>query len=257
MTQEVWALDVPDRLVAAQQPVLSFKSIGWRAMGQQQPIRIRADSVINVPQPCVTLIVNQRQEVIGYTLGIDVTARDLGDVPQAKIYDGACALGPGLQLLDGDTLPELSLTLEVMREARSIWRGDVALRLEPLPVADWIAWLYREMSFPHGAFLMLSVPFAFPADFTLHHGDSVTITDWYVDVRKYRRLTHDSILRSRSATGGTPRHNLRQSRRSSKPRSRRAWNWSPCAAVRARARRAAFDWRRASSHPLRRMKNLN
>ena len=177
MTQEVWTVSVPDRLAAAQRPVLSFKSIGWRALGQQQPLRIRADSVINVPQPCVTLIVNQRQEVVGYTLGIDVTARDLGDLPQAKMYDGACALGPGLQLLDGDTLPEFSLTLEVVRDTRSILRGDVALRLEPQQVADWIAWLYREMSFPHGAFLMLGLPFAFPADFTLHHGDSVILTD--------------------------------------------------------------------------------
>jgi 2-dehydro-3-deoxy-D-arabinonate dehydratase len=176
MTQEVWALSVPDRLVATSRPVVSFKSIGWRALGQQQPLRIRADSVINVPQPCVALIVNQRQEVIGYTLGVDVTARDLGDQPQARMYDGACALGPGLQLLDDDTLPELSLTFEVVRDTRSIWRGDVALRLEPQQVADWIAWLYREMSFPHGAFLMLNVPFAFPADFTLHHGDSATIT---------------------------------------------------------------------------------
>jgi 2-dehydro-3-deoxy-D-arabinonate dehydratase len=176
MTQEVWVVSHPDRLMAAQKPVLSFKSIGWRAVGQQQSMRIRADSVINVPQPCVTLIVNQRREVVGYTLGIDVIARDLGDLPQAKIYDGACALGPGLQLLDGDTLPELSVTLEVVREARSILRGDVALHLKPQQVGDWIAWLYREMSFPHGACLMLGLPFAFPADFTLHHGDSVTIT---------------------------------------------------------------------------------
>ena len=176
MTQEVWALNVPDRLAAAQRPVVSFKSIGWRALGCQQPLRIRADSAINVPQPSMTLIVNQLQEVIGYTLGIDVTARDLGDLPQAKLYDGACALGPGLQLLDGDTLPELSFTLGVVRDTRSILRGDVALRLEPQQLTDWLAWLYREMSFPHGAFLMLNVPFAFPADFTLHHGDSVTVT---------------------------------------------------------------------------------
>jgi 2-dehydro-3-deoxy-D-arabinonate dehydratase len=177
MTQEVWVVSQPDRLAAAQKPVLSFKSIGWRVVGQQQPMRIRADSVINVPQPCVTLIVNQRQEVIGYTLGIDVTARDLGDLPQAKIYDGACALGPGLQVLDGDTLPEFSVTLEVVREARSILHGEAALHLEPQQMIDWVAWLYREMSFPHGAFLMLGLPFAFPADFTLQHGDRVTITD--------------------------------------------------------------------------------
>lgn len=177
MTQEVWVVSNLDRSAAAQRPVLSFKSIGWRVVGQQQPIRIRVDSVINVPQPCVTLIVNQRQEVVGYTLGIDVTARDLGDLPQAKIYDGACMLGPGLQVLDADTLPELSLTLEVVRDARAILRGEAALHLEPSQVADWIAWLYREMSFPHGAFLMLSMPFAFPSDFTLQHGDRVTITN--------------------------------------------------------------------------------
>ena len=71
----------------------------------------------------------------------------------------------------------LSLTLEVVRDTRSILRGDVALRLESQQLTDWIAWLYREMSFPHGAFLMLDLPFAFPADFTLHHGDSVSLTD--------------------------------------------------------------------------------
>jgi 2-dehydro-3-deoxy-D-arabinonate dehydratase len=175
MTQEVWVAPQPDRLGMAQRPTLFFKAIGWRALGQQQAIRIRADSVISVPQPGVTLIVNQRQEVVGYTLGIDVTASDLGDLPQAKIYDGACALGPGLQLLDGDTLPELSVTLEVVREARSTLRGEAVLRLEPQQVADWIAWLYREMSFPHGAFLMLGLPLTFPADFTLQRGDRVSI----------------------------------------------------------------------------------
>jgi 2-dehydro-3-deoxy-D-arabinonate dehydratase len=176
MTQEVWAISVPDQLEAAQRPVLSFKSIGWRALGQQQPLRIRADSVINVPQPCVTLIVNQRQEIVGYTLGVDVTACDLGDLPQARLYDGACALGPGLQLPNGDTLPELFLTLEVVRDSRSILRGEAALRLEPQQMTDWIAWLYREMSFPHGAFLMLGLPLAFPTDFTLYRGDSITVT---------------------------------------------------------------------------------
>jgi 2-dehydro-3-deoxy-D-arabinonate dehydratase len=175
MTQEVWAVSVPNRFAAAQQPVLSFKSIGWRAMGQQQAIRIRADSSRSVPQPCVTLIFNQRQEVVGYTLGVDVVAHDLGDLPQARLYDGACALGPGLQLLEGDTLPELSLMLEVARDTRSILRGAAALSVDLPQLADWIAWLYREMSFPHGTFLMLDLSFAFPADFTLQHGDSVTV----------------------------------------------------------------------------------
>jgi 2-dehydro-3-deoxy-D-arabinonate dehydratase len=177
MTQEVWRMGSPDQLAATQQPALSFKSIGWRAVGQQHPIRIRADSIINVPHPCVTLIVNQRQEVVGYTLGIDVTASDLDDLPQATIYDGACALGPGLKLLDGDDLSKISLTLEVVREARSILRGEAALHLEPRQLIDWIAWLYRAMSFPHGAFLMLGLPFAFPVDFTLQYGDRVTITN--------------------------------------------------------------------------------
>jgi 2-dehydro-3-deoxy-D-arabinonate dehydratase len=176
MTQEIWRISVPDRLAAAQRPVVSFKSIGWRAMGQQQAIRIRADSVINVPQPCVTLIINQRQEIVGYTLGVDVTACDLSDLPQAKIYDGACALGPGLHVLD-DRLPELSLALEVIRDTRSIFRGGAVLQLEPQPLTDWIAWLYREMSFPHGVFLMVGLPFAFPADFTVHHGDAVSVSD--------------------------------------------------------------------------------
>jgi len=175
MTQEVWVVTLPDRLAVPQRPALSFKSIGWRAVGQQQPIRIRADSVINVPKPGVTLMINQQRDIVGYSLGIDVTACDLGDQPQAKLFDGACALGPSLQLLDGDALPEISLRLEVVRETRSVLRSEAALSYEPQQVADWIAWLYREMSFPHGTFLMIDVPFAFPADFTLQHGDSVSI----------------------------------------------------------------------------------
>src|SRR5512145_451557 len=132
MTQEVWGCgvtyersrearrtessvgDVYDRIYAAQRPELFFKAIGWRVVGHRQPIHIRADSAWNVPEPELTLIVNQHQEIAGYTAGNDLSARSIeGEnplyLPQAKIYDASCALGPGLQLLDDVELRDVPI----------------------------------------------------------------------------------------------------------------------------------------------------
>ncbi len=176
MTQEVWVLTPPDRLAATARPLLSFKTIGWRVVAAPQPLHIRADSVINTPEPCLTLIINQQREVVGHTLGLDVTARSLGDHPQAKIFDGSCALGPALMLDSANPVSTLPFTLEVTRYNRSIWRGTTAWQVEAADVAEWIAWLYQELSLPHGVFLMINLPIAFPPDFTVQPGDHVRLT---------------------------------------------------------------------------------
>jgi 2-dehydro-3-deoxy-D-arabinonate dehydratase len=200
MTQEVWGCgvtyersrdarraessmgDIYDRVYAAQRPELFFKAIGWRAVGHQQPIRIRADCAWNVPEPELTLVVNQHQEVAGYTIGNDLSARSIeGEnplyLPQAKIYDASCALGPGLQLLaDVDSLRDLSITLEIIRASRSVFRGETRTSRITRHFEDLIAYLFRELSFPHGALLMTGTGIVPPDDFTLAVGDTVTIT---------------------------------------------------------------------------------
>jgi 2-dehydro-3-deoxy-D-arabinonate dehydratase len=200
MTQEVWGCgvtyqrsrearraesstgDIYDRVYAAQRPELFFKAIGWRAVGHQQPIRIRADCAWNVPEPELTLVINRHQEIAGYTVGNDLSARSIeGEnplyLPQAKIYDAACALGPGLHLLDDEnTLRDLSITLEIVRAARSAYRGETRTSRITRRFEDLVAYLFRELSFPHGALLMTGTGIVPPDDFTLAAGDVVTIT---------------------------------------------------------------------------------
>ena len=200
MTQEVWGCgvtyqrsrearraesstaDVYDRVYAAQRPELFFKAIGWRAVGHQQPIRIRADSAWNVPEPELTLVINQHQEITGCTIGNDLSARSIeGEnplyLPQAKIYDAACALGPGLQLgEDVEALRDLPITLEIVRVSRSAYHGETRTSRLTRRLEDLIAYLFRELSFPHGVLLMTGTGLVPPDDFTLAAGDRVTIT---------------------------------------------------------------------------------
>jgi 2-dehydro-3-deoxy-D-arabinonate dehydratase len=174
--------DVYDRVYAALRPELFFKAIGWRAMGHQQLIRVRADSVWNVPEPELTLVINRHQEIAGYTVGNDLSARSIeGENPlylsQAKIYDAACALGPGLQLVDDvATLRDLSITLEITRAGESAFHGETRVSRITRRFEDLIAYLFRELSFPHGVLLLTGTGIVPPDDFTLAIGDTVTVT---------------------------------------------------------------------------------
>ncbi len=200
MTQEVWGCgvtylrsrdarraesstgDIYDRVYAAERPEVFFKSIGWRVVGHQQLIRVRADCAWNVPEPELTLVINRHQEIIGYTVGNDLSARSIeGEnplyLPQAKIYDASCALGPGLQVMDDvNTLHDLPITLEIARASRAAYRGETRTSHITRRFEDLVAYLFRELSFPHGALLMTGTGIVPPDDFTLAAGDTVTIT---------------------------------------------------------------------------------
>ena len=116
--------DVYDRVYAAQRPELFFKAIGWRVVGHQQPVRCRADSDWNVPEPELTLVINQHGEIVGYTAGNDMSSRSIeGEnplyLPQAKIYNASCALGPAIQLLDVDRLHDLPIEISIERDGQA------------------------------------------------------------------------------------------------------------------------------------------
>jgi len=173
--------DVYDRVYAAQRPELFFKAIGWRVVGHQQPVRCRADSDWNVPEPELTLVINQHGEIVGYTAGNDMSSRSIeGEnplyLPQAKIYNASCSLGPAIQMLDVDRLHDLPVEISIERAGRVVFYGSTRTTHMNRKMDELVAYLFRELSFPQGVFLLTGTGIVPPEQFTLTHGDLVSIT---------------------------------------------------------------------------------
>jgi 2-dehydro-3-deoxy-D-arabinonate dehydratase len=173
--------DVYAKVYDAERPELFFKAPGWRVAGHGMPIRIRRDSRWNVPEPELTLVVNARGEIAGFCAGNDVSSRDIEGanplyLPQAKMYDGSCALGPGIALCGREALADLTIDLAVRRAGRSIFTGSTRTSQIRRPLQDLVDYLRRELDFPHGVFLMTGTGIVPPDDFSLEHGDVVRIT---------------------------------------------------------------------------------
>jgi 2-dehydro-3-deoxy-D-arabinonate dehydratase len=174
------AKDVYARVYDAERPELFFKAPGWRVAGHGMPIRVRADSRWNVPEAELTLAVNARGEIAGYCAGNDVSSRDIEGanplyLPQAKIYDGACALGPGLVLAGADELRDVPIRAEVLRAARTIFSGETRTSRMRRPLGQLVAYLVRELAFPRGVFLMTGTGIVPPPEFSLEPGDCARV----------------------------------------------------------------------------------
>lgn len=173
--------DVYDRVYVAQRPELFFKANGWRVVGHQQPVRIRPDSSWNVPEPELTLALNQFGEIIGYTAGNDMSSRSIeGEnplyLPQAKIYTASCALGPAIYLVEPGTLYALPVAITIERAGREVFHGSTNTAKMNRRLEELAAYLFRELSFPQGVFLLTGTGIVPPEQFTLAHADRVTIT---------------------------------------------------------------------------------
>lgn len=178
---ESLSADVYERVYTAERPELFFKAIGWRVVGAGQPIRIRRDSRWDVPEPELTLVINQPGEIVGYCAGDDVSSRSIeGDnplyLPQAKIYTGACALGPGLVMSQTPDLNDVPIHLEIWRAEDLIFQGDTRTSQMKRPFEELVAYLKREMDFPSGVFLMTGTGLVPPDALTLRPGDLTRIT---------------------------------------------------------------------------------
>jgi 2-dehydro-3-deoxy-D-arabinonate dehydratase len=173
--------DFYQRVYEAERPELFFKATRHRVVGHGGKVRIRADSSWNVPEPELTLVLNRRGEIVGYTIGNDMSSRSIeGENPlylsQAKIYDGSAALGPCVLVCEGLFPPDATIALSIMRGSASIFEGSVAVSLITRRFEDLAAYLFRECSFPQGALLMTGTGIVPPAPFTLQRGDTVSIT---------------------------------------------------------------------------------
>jgi 2-dehydro-3-deoxy-D-arabinonate dehydratase len=179
--EESQVADVYARVYDAQRPELFLKSVAWRVCGDGEPIGVRADSEIDVPEPELALVCNARGEVVGFTVCNDVSSRSIeGEnplyLPQAKIYSGACALGPGIvpiwQVPDPSAL---TIDLTVHRDGGIAWKGTTSTALMHRGFDDLVAHLFRQAVFPNGVVLSTGTGLVPGLDFSLHAGDEVTI----------------------------------------------------------------------------------
>ncbi len=173
--------DIYDKVYDAERVELFFKASGWRVGGQNAPVRIRSDSHWNVPEPELTLAINRENRIVGYCAGNDMSSRDIEGanplyLPQAKIYTGACALGPGIVMADADEMADLSIRMEIVRHNSVVFDGATKTSKMKRPLTELVDWLGRELDFPQGVFLMTGTGIVPPDDFTLKGGDVVRIT---------------------------------------------------------------------------------
>ena len=173
--------DAYERVYVAERPELFFKAPGWRAVGHGDTVRVREDSRWNVPEPELVVVVNSRMEVIGYTAGNDVSSRDIeGEnplyLPQAKVYNGSCSLGPGIVLSGPDSMRELRIAMSIRRGGEAIFEGEVDTSQMKRSPEELTEYLGKELDFPVGAFLMTGTGIVPEDDFTLRVGDWVGIS---------------------------------------------------------------------------------
>ena len=170
-----------DRVYSAERPELFFKSTASRTVGTGGKVRIRADSAWNVPEPELTLLVSPGGLITGYTIGYDMSSRDIeGEnplyLPQAKVYEGSCALGPGILVAEGPLAASTEIAIEIERAGQIEFAGKTALtELKRYP-KTLVEYLFRDNSFPQGCFLMTGTGIVPPSTFTLASEDLIRIT---------------------------------------------------------------------------------
>jgi 2-dehydro-3-deoxy-D-arabinonate dehydratase len=179
-THESEVKDVYEKVYEAKRPELFFKSPGWRVVGPGMRIRVRKDSQWSVPEPELTLVVNRFMEIVGYCAGNDVSSRDIeGEnplyLPQAKVYDGSCALGPAIHLVVEAQLADVHIELFITRDSKSVFKGHTKSSEMKRPLTELTRYLGQELSFPQGAFLMTGTGIVPPDGFNLQAGDLVRI----------------------------------------------------------------------------------
>ena len=171
-----------DKVYTADRPELFPKCRPDRVGGPGDPVRVRADSNWSVPEPEFTLVIAPDQRIVGYTIGNDMSARDIeGDnplyLPQAKVYNQCCAVGPCV-LLPESPLDKAGTVIElkIERGGSEVFRGETNLGEFAREFEDLVSWLFREYDFPDGALLLTGTGIVPPDEFTLENGDQVHIS---------------------------------------------------------------------------------
>lgn len=164
----------------AERPELFFKSTASRCSGTGEPVYIRSDSHWNVPEPELTLFANRYGKIVGYTIGNDMSSRDIeGEnplyLPQAKCYERSAAIGPCLWVPEHPIDPDTKISMEISRNATTVFSGQISINQMKRKHDELIGYLFRAMRFPNGVYLMTGTCLVPPNEFTLQEGDIVHI----------------------------------------------------------------------------------
>jgi 2-dehydro-3-deoxy-D-arabinonate dehydratase len=173
--------DFYDRVYVAERPELFMKATPNRVVGHRGKVAIRKDATWSVPEPELTLLANPGGKIVGYTIGNDMSSRDIeGEnplyLPQAKVYDRSCALGPGILISEEPIPTSTEIHMQILRAGNPVFTGSTTLSELKRTFSVLLEYLYRDNSFPNGCFLLTGTGIVPPDQFTLHQQDEIRIT---------------------------------------------------------------------------------
>ncbi len=180
-TESDFSATAYDRVYSAARPEIFFKAVPYKVAGPGEPVGIRRDGKWNVPEPELALVFNRRGELVGYTIGNDMSSRDIeGEnllyLPQAKVYDGSCALGPWIVVGETEAAARRwSIKISIRRRGREVFAGRTAVKQIKRTFGELRDYLFRAQTFPLGAVLLTGTGIVPPDAFTLAKGDVVAI----------------------------------------------------------------------------------
>ncbi|MDB6031303.1 MAG: Fumarylacetoacetate hydrolase [Verrucomicrobiales bacterium] len=170
-----------DRVYEAPRPEIFFKSVPEKVVPMGDAVGIRKDAKWNVPEPELVLILNSRGHLVGYSIGNDMSSRDIeGEnllyLPQAKIYDRSCAMGPFIRVGASEAEARTwTIQVQILRQGNLVFRGDTSVSQIKRSFDELAGYLLRSQTFPHGVALLTGTGVVPPNDFTLQVGDRITI----------------------------------------------------------------------------------
>jgi 2-dehydro-3-deoxy-D-arabinonate dehydratase len=170
-----------EKVYTAERPELFFKATPRRVVGPEAMVRIRRDAKWSVPEPEVALMVSPGKQIVGYTIGNDMSSRDIeGEnplyLPQAKVYNRSCSIGPVVTLAEAlPPLEQVTINMVILRGGQTVFDGQTTLGQMARTFIDLVWWLGRENTFPDGVILLTGTGIVPPDQFTLASGDQIII----------------------------------------------------------------------------------
>lgn len=177
-----------------ERPELFLKATPSRTVGPRDAIGVRGDSEWDVPEPELGIVLH-REQVVGYTIGNDVSSRDIEGVnplylPQAKVYDRCCSLGPCVATPDVVEDPhDLTMSLTIERDEEIVYEGSTSTSEMVTSCERLVEYLRRHNNLPETLVLLTGTALVPPDSFTLHEGDRVSI-----DIDRIGRLVNDTVV---------------------------------------------------------------